>query len=59
MARLYAEFAGTLVIDEADAERADAVRSLGMRCIVTETIMSTPVVAADLARTVLDEESRP
>lgn len=59
VARLYAEFAGTLVIDEADAERADAVRSLGMRCIVTETIMSTPVVAADLARTVLDEESRP
>jgi LPPG:FO 2-phospho-L-lactate transferase len=53
IARLYASFCGTLVIDEADAERADDVEAEGVRCVVTDTIMRTPDVAAGLARTVL------
>ncbi len=42
VARLYAELAGTLVIDEADADLAEAVEAEGMRCVVAPTIMSTP-----------------
>jgi LPPG:FO 2-phospho-L-lactate transferase len=56
VARLYVELAGTLVIDEADAELADDVEALGMRCVVRPTIMSRPGVAAGLARTVLGLE---
>jgi LPPG:FO 2-phospho-L-lactate transferase len=53
IARLYAPFAGTLVIDDADAERADDVRAAGLRCVVTDTIMRDPMVAAKLCETVL------
>ena len=54
VARLYASWAGTLVIDEADAGEAKAVEAEGMRCVVAPTVMSTPQGAADLARVVLD-----
>lgn len=54
IARLYQEIAGTLVIDTADAELADEVEALGLRCIVVPTVMSTPEVAAGLARCIVD-----
>jgi len=50
VARLYAPVCGTLVIDTKDAHLAAAVEAEGVRCIVTDTIMSTPGVAGDLAR---------
>lgn len=53
VARLYAEIAGTLVIDRADEHHADAVAAAGLRCIVAPTVMSDPDVAAALARTAL------
>jgi LPPG:FO 2-phospho-L-lactate transferase len=53
VARLYAEVAGTLVIDEADADLADAVEAEGVRCVVAPTIMSSPERSAALARVVL------
>ena len=53
VARLYAELAATLVIDTADAELAGAVEAEGMRCVVTDTIMSTPARSAALGRVVL------
>jgi len=53
VARLYAAFAGTLVIDEADAGQAEAVEAEGMRCVVTPTVMRTPAAAAALARATL------
>ncbi len=53
VARLYAPICSTLVIDQLDAHLAPAIESLGMRCIVTDTIMSTPEIAADLARSTL------
>jgi LPPG:FO 2-phospho-L-lactate transferase len=53
IARLYAPFVGTLVIDEADAELADAVRAAGLRCVVTDTIMRDPAAAAALCEVVL------
>lgn len=54
VARLYAPFAGTLVVDEADADLAAAVEAEGVRCVVTRTIMKEPGVAASLAKVVLD-----
>ena len=48
VARLYAPLAGTLVVDEADAGRAEEVRAAGLRCVVTDTIMRSPAEAAAL-----------
>ncbi len=49
VARAYAEFAETLVIDGADAELAPRVQAGGMRCLVVGTVMSTPERAQALA----------
>ena len=49
VAQLYASIASTLVIDAVDAHHVDAVQSTGMRCVVTDTVMSTPGVARQLA----------
>jgi LPPG:FO 2-phospho-L-lactate transferase len=54
VARLYAPWAGTLVVDVADAAHAAAVEAEGVRCVVTPTVMSTPQLAQDLARVVVD-----
>jgi LPPG:FO 2-phospho-L-lactate transferase len=54
VARWYAPWVGTLVIDEADAALAGAVESEGVRCLVAPTIMSSVEHAATLSRTVLD-----
>jgi LPPG:FO 2-phospho-L-lactate transferase len=53
VARLYAPVAATLIVDRADADLAGAVEAEGMRCIVTETVMSAPGVGVELARTCL------
>ena len=53
VARLYAPIAGTLVIDAADEALAPQVEAAGMRCVVADTIMTTPEVAASLTRTCL------
>jgi LPPG:FO 2-phospho-L-lactate transferase len=49
VARLYSEVCGTLVIDSQDAHLASRVEAEGMRCVVTNTIMSDPDVARELA----------
>jgi LPPG:FO 2-phospho-L-lactate transferase len=54
VARLYAPWVGTLVVDEADGSQAAAVEAEGVRCIVAPTVMSTPERAEDLARVVVD-----
>ena len=53
VARLYAPICGTLVIDERDAEHRDAIEAIGVRCVVADTIMRTPEIAASLATTTL------
>ncbi len=53
VARRYAPLAATLVIDEVDADLAEAVREEGMSCIVTDTIMSDTDRAAALAEVVV------
>lgn len=54
VAKMYAPVCGTLIIDEQDADLADAVRAQGVACVVTKTIMSQPGVSASLAQAVLD-----
>jgi LPPG:FO 2-phospho-L-lactate transferase len=54
VARLYAPLAGTLVVDEADADLAPAVEAEGVRCVVVPTVMHGLAEATALARAVLD-----
>ena len=54
VAKYYAQWMGTLVIDEADAELAAAVRAEGVQCVVAPTVMSTVERSTELARVVLD-----
>jgi LPPG:FO 2-phospho-L-lactate transferase len=54
VARWYASWMGTLVIDEADAGLAGAVEAEGVRCVVAPTVMSGVEQAASLSRTVVD-----
>jgi len=53
VARYLAEWIGTLVVDQADHAAAAEVETVGVRCVVAPTVMATPEIAADLARTVL------
>ena len=50
VARLYAELASVLVIDDADVRSSADVAAEGVECVVVPTVMSSPGVAAALAR---------
>ncbi len=54
VARQYQGLLDGFVLDREDAALAPAVEALGMRALVTDTIMSDPDVAATLATQVLD-----
>lgn len=54
VARLYSPICSTLIIDTADKHLASAVEAEGMRCVVTNTIMSTPEISEQLAKTALE-----
>ena len=54
VARLYAPWVSTLVIDEADRPLAREVEAEGVRCVVAPTVMDSPDRAAALARVVID-----
>jgi LPPG:FO 2-phospho-L-lactate transferase len=53
VARLYAPWVRTLVIDDADAALASDIEALDMRCVVAPTVMSDATRAANLAKVVL------
>jgi LPPG:FO 2-phospho-L-lactate transferase len=54
VARAYADFCGTLVIDSGDASRAGEVEAAGVHAVVADTLMTDARVAAALARHTLD-----
>ena len=54
VARLYAPWVGTLVVDDADAGLSEDVEAEGVRCVVTGTVMTSPERAASLAGVVLN-----
>jgi LPPG:FO 2-phospho-L-lactate transferase len=54
VARAYRDLCAAFVIDEQDAARASEVEALGVRAVVTDTLMTDARVAASLARETLD-----
>jgi LPPG:FO 2-phospho-L-lactate transferase len=54
VARLYAGWVDTFVLDSIDATLGPAVEALGMRVVVTDTIMSDDRARARLAKEILD-----
>lgn len=59
VARLLRARIGTLVVDDADAALAPEIEREGVRCVVTPTVMRTPEIAEELARTVIAAASQP
>ncbi len=57
VAKWYASWMGTLVVDVADAGMVEAVEAEGVRCVVAPTVMSSVTRSAELSRTVLDAVS--
>src|SRR5579864_8214732 len=53
VAKLYADFTGTFVIDKADKKSADEIRALGMKVVVLPTVMKTTAQKRNLARALL------
>ncbi|MGC8462395.1 MAG: 2-phospho-L-lactate transferase [Acidimicrobiales bacterium] len=53
VARWYAPWVSTLVVDRADEALAPAVEAEGVRCVVADTVMSDVRRAAELSRAVL------
>src|SRR5439155_18376897 len=55
VARLYADIADIFVLDQRDAPLAPQVAALGLRPVVTDTMMTTVAKSGRLAATVLAE----
>jgi LPPG:FO 2-phospho-L-lactate transferase len=55
VANLYRDFVDLFVLDERDAAHAPRIRALGLRTLVTDTIMSSPARSRALAAKVLRE----
>src|SRR5882762_8435492 len=53
VAKLYAEFTGTFVIDPADRNQAAPIVALGMKVVILPAIMKTPAQKRKLARALL------
>jgi LPPG:FO 2-phospho-L-lactate transferase len=53
VAKLYADFTGTFVIDPADKSQAAAISALGMNVAILPTVMKTPARKRKLARALL------
>jgi LPPG:FO 2-phospho-L-lactate transferase len=55
IAKLYARFVDTIVLDRADAELAPEVEALGLRAAVCDTVMVDPSRRPDVGRQMLEE----
>jgi LPPG:FO 2-phospho-L-lactate transferase len=53
VAKLYADFTGTFVIDRRDASQAPAIRALDMHVAILPTVMRTRSDKRKLARALL------
>jgi len=53
VAEIYRGLVDVMVIDSQDSELAPRVKALGMRCVVTDTMMTSPERKAELARDVV------
>ena len=59
VARAYAPFCSTLLIDTLDGHRAAEVEATGVRAVVADTVMHSPEIAAALARHALESVAGP
>ena len=57
VAKLYADFTGTFVIDSVDAKQAASIATLGMKVVVLPTVMKTRAQKRKLARALLALEN--
>ena len=53
VAKLYADFTGTFIIDPADKSQSAAISALGMKVAILPTVMKTPAQKRKLARALL------
>ncbi len=53
VAKLYAEFTGTFVIDPADRKQTAPIAALGMKVVILPTVMKTPAQKRKLASALL------
>ena len=53
VARLYADFCNTFVVDEADADQIGPIQELDMRAVVTNTLMTDTQRSVELANALL------
>jgi LPPG:FO 2-phospho-L-lactate transferase len=53
VAKLYADFTGTFVVDPADESQVDVIRTLDMRVAVVPTVMKSRADKRKLARALL------
>jgi len=54
VAKLYADFTGTFIIDPADKSQSAAISALGMKVAILPTVMKTLVQKRKLARAILN-----
>jgi len=59
VARMYRDVAGVFVLDRKDAEMAGPVEEMGIKAVVTNTIMETLADKSRLAEAVLATRSQP
>ena len=59
VAEMYAPIASVLVIDPLDAHLVGEIEKIGMRCVVTPSVMSTPEIAQQLAEATLASVASP
>jgi LPPG:FO 2-phospho-L-lactate transferase len=53
VAKLYADFTGTFIIDPADKSQSAAISALGMKVVILPTVMKTLALKRKLARALL------
>jgi len=53
VAQMYKHLISAMVIDNADAHLAGAIEKLGLRCVVTDTVMASVDIAGALASTTI------
>jgi LPPG:FO 2-phospho-L-lactate transferase len=58
VARIYAELLDGFILDDVDSELAPAIDTLGIRTLVTDTVMTDDAARARLAREALDFAER-
>jgi LPPG:FO 2-phospho-L-lactate transferase len=58
VAKFYSDFLDTLIIDRVDEPLAERIEGLGIRAVVTNTIMRTMADKVRLARTAVSESKR-